>query len=171
MSLLPTWAPNLHPLIIHFPIVLVLLAALVDLVQLLRPQSGMGRLAAGLYVLGAISAIVAFFTGRAASLAVFTPGMAHGLVAEHRRWALVTTAALVGLAVVRLAAQLAGRGQSRADRLVFATLALAAAILVQQTAERGARLVYQQGVGVAAGPDADASSVNEAGAQSPGASR
>lgn len=171
MNLLPSWAPNLHPLIIHFPIVLVLLAALVDLVQLLRPQSSRGRLAAVLYLLGAISAVVAFFTGRAASLEVFTPGMAHGLVAEHRRWALVTTAFLVGVALVRGVAQVAGRGRSRVDRLVFAALALSAAILVQQTAERGARLVYQQGVGVVAGPGPVASGLTDTRPQDSGASR
>ena len=30
MSLIPDWAPNIHPLLVHFPLVLLLVAILVD---------------------------------------------------------------------------------------------------------------------------------------------
>ena len=41
---------------------------------------------------------------------------------------------------------------TRATRLLFMALGLAVPVLVQQTAERGARLVYEQGVRVLVGP-------------------
>jgi uncharacterized membrane protein len=146
--MIPSWAPNVHPMLIHFPIVLVMLAALVDVARLVRPHAGIGRLATGLYALGASAAVAAFLTGWLAARTVFTPGMAHGLVAEHRSWALVTTVAFVGVAAVRLSLQLLGRSESTTSRVLSAGVALALAVLVQQTAERGARLVYEQGVGV-----------------------
>lgn len=161
MQLIPPWAPNVHPLTVHFPIVLVLLAALVDLVQLVRPRAEARRLAVTLYVLGAVSSGVSFLSGRAAESMVFLPGMAQPLVADHQRWAFITTTFLATLAALRLTTHVAGRGHSRADRTLFAALALVAAILVKQTAERGARLVYEQGVGVVTGPAARSSSTDD----------
>lgn len=152
MHLIPPWAPNVHPLTIHFPIVLVLLAAVVDLAQLARPRAPVRRVAVALWALAAASAGASFLSGTVAQRTVFMPGMAPPLVADHQRWAFITTTFLATLAALRLTLHLAGRGEARSDRAVFAGLALAAAILVQQTAERGARLVFEQGVGVAAGP-------------------
>jgi uncharacterized membrane protein len=122
MHLLPSWAPNVHPLIIHFPIVLVLLAALVDIVQLVRPQARAGGLAVVLYLLGAVSAGVAFLTGSAGASEVFTPGMAQALVSDHRRWALITTSALAGIAILRLSVHLVRREETRFRRVVFAAV-------------------------------------------------
>lgn len=156
MSLIPPWAPNVHPVVVHFPIVLVLLAAAADVARLLRPGLGAGRLAPALYALGAASAVAAYLTGRSAALEVFIPGMAHPLVDDHGWWALLTTGAVLAVAALRIAAQLLPRPDGTRWRLLFALAGLALAVLVQQTAERGARLVYEQGVGVigASGPDA-----------------
>ena len=148
MPLLPPWAPNLHPLTIHFPIVLVLVAWAVDAAALFAKRGE--RLAVAstwLYVGGALSAVVAAYTGWAGARTVFIPGMAHGLIDDHRKWALVTTALLVGFVVLRLAFN-AWISRARAGRLVLVGLGLVLAVLIQQTAERGARLVYEQGVGV-----------------------
>ena len=35
MSLTPDWAPNIHPLVIHFPIALLVAAAMTDLADML----------------------------------------------------------------------------------------------------------------------------------------
>lgn len=152
MSLIPSWAPNVHPLIIHFPIVLVLLAVPMDVIHLVSPRTRViGNVAVTLYVLGALSAVSAYVTGRIAAGAVFTPGMAHSMVNSHERWATVTAAWLVGFAVLRVGSRIVRRGEGLAARALFVALGVAAAILIQQTAERGARLVYEQGVGVIPG--------------------
>ena len=146
--MIPSWAPNVHPMFIHFPIVLVLLAALVDVSRLVRPREDLGRLATALYALGALAAVAAFLTGWLAARTVFTPGMAHGLVAEHRVWAFVTTLALVVVAVFRVGLHSLGRPESTTSRVLCAAVALGLAAMVKETAEHGARLVYEQGVGV-----------------------
>jgi uncharacterized membrane protein len=165
MSLIPSWAPNVHPLIIHFPIVLVLLAVPMDVVHLVSPRTRvMSNVAVTLYVLGALSAVSAYVSGRIAAGAVFTPGMAHSMVESHERWATLTAAWLVGLAVVRLGARIARRGEGNAARVLFVALGIAAAILIQQTAERGARLVFEQGVGVIPGAVPEAGGTPPSGA-------
>ena len=61
MPLIPSWAPNFHPLVIHFPIVLVMTAAVVDLVDVVFERSAWLRAATTtLYVAGAIATIVAY---------------------------------------------------------------------------------------------------------------
>jgi uncharacterized membrane protein len=153
MSLVPGWAPNLHPLIIHFPIALLIAAAMVDLVDTLferPPWLGVG--ATSLYLVGAAAAVVAYVTGRQAAATVFVPGMAHPIVEDHRAWALLTTWYVGIVAVARVSALLAGFPRARAHRALLLMAALIGVLFLQQTAERGARLVYEHGVGVIAAP-------------------
>jgi uncharacterized membrane protein len=153
MSLVPGWAPNLHPLIIHFPIALLFAAAVVDLVDAIfeRP-AWLGSGAASLYLVGVGAAVVAYLTGRQAAATVFVPGMAHPIVEDHRTWALLTVWYVGIVAVVRVSALLAGFPRSRAHRLLLLTAAVIGVLFLQQTAERGARLVFEHGVGVIAAP-------------------
>ncbi len=153
LQLIPPWAPNLHPLAIHFPIVLVFLACGADIISGVRLRArGVAALAPFLYSLGAVSAAAAYVSGRFASASVFVPGMAHGLVDDHEQWALAATVAFVLVAAARFGVHLRGGPRGRGARLVFAALGLAVVFLVQQAAERGARLVYEQGVGVIPAP-------------------
>ena len=103
MSLLPDWAPNIHPLVVHFPIAWWIAAVIVDLIALMLPRAAWANTTAStLYPAGAVSAAVAYFTGRQAAATVFTPGMAHPIVLEHWNWALVTTIGFALIAVLRI---------------------------------------------------------------------
>lgn len=150
MPLIPEWAPNVHPLIVHFPIALLFAAALVDVVSLgvRRRYPTVRHTAAGLYVLGAVSAVVTFFTGRAAADSVELPTEAIAAVGNHADWATWTVwfFGLYGLA--RLGAAFWKGGGRLAVHLPLLLVGAAGLVLVQQTAERGARLVYDLGVGV-----------------------
>jgi uncharacterized membrane protein len=102
-SLLPDWAPNIHPLIVHFPIAWWLAAVLVDLIALMLPRAlWASTTASALYPAGAVSAAVAYLTGRQAAAMVHTAGMAHPIVLEHWNWALATTIGFGLIALVRL---------------------------------------------------------------------
>lgn len=153
LSLVPSWAPNLHPLVIHFPIVLLITAVAIDLVDVVfeRP-AWLGAAATSLNTAGAVAAIAAYLTGVQAGSTVFIPGMAHPIVDDHRAWALFTASYVGILAGARLSARLAGFPRARSHRVLLLTAGLIGILLLQQTAERGARLVYQHGVGVIAAP-------------------
>ena len=153
MQFIPEWAPNIHPLIIHFPIVLLLTAAVVDLIALARMRhKGLHLTSVCFYAAGALSAILTYFTGRIAADSVMLSSTANTLVTDHSDLALITTIFFSVYALVRLIVWHRSRTQE-VSRGLFAALilvGLAGYGLVQQTAERGARLVYEQAVGVRA---------------------
>ena len=152
MQLIPPWAPNIHPMIVHFPIVLVILAVAADFIHVMRPRTrGLEAIVALLYLLGALSAVSAYVSGRLAATTVFTPGMAHGLVDDHESWALATMSCFVLVVLLRLGIGFTRYANTPGTRMLFLALGLAVLVVVQQTAERGARLVYEQGVGVIQG--------------------
>jgi len=101
-----------------------------------------------LYVTGALSLVVAYVTGLQAAGTVLIPGMAYPVLTEHRQWALVTMTYCIGIAALRLLVLRGDGGRSRRRRTALLAIGLVSVVLIQQTAERGARLVYQYGTGI-----------------------
>ncbi|MEQ9103234.1 MAG: DUF2231 domain-containing protein [Rhodothermales bacterium] len=148
---LPDWAPNLHPLIVHFPIGILFTAALFDLVgTALRNLDFPRRAAMMLYVLGGIAITFTWLTGRAAADSVFLPTEANALLTEHAdlgTWAFYFFAAY---AVVRLITFFAGLEKSTPVRLIQTLVGLGGLALLTVTADHGAEMVFKYGVGVQA---------------------
>jgi uncharacterized membrane protein len=151
MSLVPGWAPNVHPLVVHFPVALLSAAVVVDVVAwVLRRNASLRNGATLLYVLGTGGAIAAYLTGRAASQTIWLPGMAQAVIGEHWNWAsrtvwffaLVTAARLVFL-------RPPGRVRGHAFVAAFVLAGLVGFSLLIETSDRGGRLVYEYGVGTA----------------------
>jgi uncharacterized membrane protein len=153
MPLIPSWAPNVHPLVIHFPIVLVIAAAVVDLVDVAFERSPwLTAATTTLYVTGAMSLIVAYVTGTQAASTVLVPGMAYPVLTAHGQWALATMAYCIVVATLRMILLRGERGRNRRRRVALLGLGLFSVVLIQQTAERGARLVYEYGTGIIGAP-------------------
>lgn len=92
MSLTPDWAPNIHPLIVHFPIAFLVMATLADLAGvILKGRKSVRDFATLLYAAGAVGTVMAYMTGRNAGDTVLLPAMATVLVDEHSDWAFRTT--------------------------------------------------------------------------------
>jgi uncharacterized membrane protein len=151
VNFLPGWAPNVHPLIVHFPIGLLLTAAGLDTAAwLLRCNRSLRLVATALYVAGTVMLIAAYFTGRAAADTVFLSGMAHAAIKQHWDMAFLTVWFFGALTVIRL---LLLRWLGSAPRsaaigaLVFA--GFIGVVLIGETGDRGGRLVYEHGVGIA----------------------
>jgi uncharacterized membrane protein len=151
MNIVPAWAPNIHPLLVHFPIALLSAAAAVDLVAwALRRHVFLRQGATLFYVLGTGGAIAAYVTGRAASQTVWLPGMAQAVVGEHWDWALRTVWFFAIVTVTRLVLlRPSRRGPGHALVAAFALAGLVGIGLLLETGDRGGRLVYQHGVGTA----------------------
>lgn len=157
MPLIPAWAPNLHPLVVHFPIALLFAAGAVDLAGLLTPDRKPVRdVATWLYIGGAATAVFAYFTGYTASQAgTFSPEVTV-LVDDHRDWAFGATWLFAFFASLRLAMSYSLRPR-RALQIGAFAIALAGLGALAQTTLRGARLVFEQGLGVRAVASAAAS--------------
>jgi uncharacterized membrane protein len=135
-------------MVVHFPLALVIVAALLFVAsRLLRSDAVAANLAIAAtwnLVLGAIAAVIALGTGLAAVLDLDVSAVAHQAIGLHLKWAMFTTLALVLLAVWR------GAGAAQASRpsWIFLIVLLLAATALTVTGYRGGKNVYEYGVGV-----------------------
>ncbi|NNE69574.1 MAG: hypothetical protein HKN29_04330 [Rhodothermales bacterium] len=151
MSLLPEWAPNLHPLVLHFPIALLFVAAAFDAVGLFSGDRGGWRKSANwLYALGAVTAVITWYSGTLAADSVFLPTEANALLTEHADLGLWTAWFFGGYAVIRMGINATKLGAGGMARIGFFVIGLAGLGLITVTATHGAELVYRYGVGVEA---------------------
>jgi uncharacterized membrane protein len=143
-----TAGPGWHPMVVHFPMALVVTAALLLLAaRLVRP----GPFAATLAIvgtwnlcLGALAALVALATGLGAVVHLDVGVAAHQAIAVHVKWAIFTSLPLVLLAVWRGA----GTAQESRPSWIFLMVLWAAAAALVATGYHGGQNVYEYGVGV-----------------------
>jgi len=166
---MPSW-DGLHPLIVHFPVALLLVVPIFILVgAVLSPSRGRPYLTAAmvLLLLGTVAVFVAVETGEAAGqLAERSPGMAqvletHESLAERTRvvFAVLSAVFVILLAAPRMLRRADTRLTTTVLPLAFLVLYGAGAMLLVNTAHNGGRLVHQFGVRalMAPAPVADAS--------------
>jgi uncharacterized membrane protein len=153
---IPAW-DALHPLIVHFPIALLLVAPLFIVIgALLQPEKGRVYLFSALILmaLGTTAVFVALETGEAAAkLAERTPEI-NAVLEHHEQLAETTRIAFSVLTVIfaaiillprllrRSPGWLAGRGLL----LLFLVAYGAGMLLLVNTAHNGGRLVHEFGV-------------------------
>ena len=150
MSLTPDWAPNIHPIVVHFPIALLTAAIVVDLVGLFtRTKAAVRDAATWLYCVGAAFAILAYFTGESGADAMLIPAQVNPLVNEHHDWAFRTTWFFAFFASGRLVVSYLVPPTPLLLGSAFA-FGLVGFVMLFETAEHGALLVFQHGLGVKA---------------------
>lgn len=148
--------PNLHPLVVHFPIALLVTALFFDLLALIsRGRRWLDHGATLLYCLAAIGAAAAWFTGlRAADTMWSMPGAAQAALSEHQDLGLYTMAATIVMTAFRLFVAWLSRKDTRTQlglfRLAAIVASFAVVFLAGLTADHGGALVYQHGMGVEA---------------------
>lgn len=144
---------HLHPMIVHFPIVLALLAICSDLWWLGsgRPESGLIRLQTGtvLLSLGAVMAVVAFALGDIAYDIAVTKGAPEAMLESHEGWGTTTTIVFAVAAALRALLWLRGLDAKPAGRIAAILPTAVVAVMVLVTAYFGGHLVYDLGVNVA----------------------
>lgn len=145
---------HIHPVLVHFPIVFVILLAAFDLVATARGATVSGRTTAGsistgLAVLAGASAVATYIFGGIA-LDIAEAGGFSSDVAEMHEGLGGIVAVVLGLwAVIRGVMWLRALRLHRPVAYLLPAVAIAAAVLVIVTAYFGGELVYQLGVNVA----------------------
>jgi uncharacterized membrane protein len=141
-------SPSLHPLVVHFPIALIVVAAALLLAARLLRSESLASTAATVgtwnLCLGAVAAVFALATGLGAVLDLDVTAAVREAVSQHMKWAMFTTLVLVLLAVWRGAGTAPGSRPS----WVFIVVLLAATTALGVTGYRGGKNVYEYGVGV-----------------------
>ena len=153
---LPTW-DALHPLIIHFPIALLLICPLFILIgACLSSPKGRPYLNTSLILLllGTASLFFAAESGEAASQLVDRDPPVEVLLKSHQALAIETRNVFITLSIIACGVFFVPRLSGTKDRLLFSrvlplsflVLYAVGIIFLVNTADRGGRMVHEHGV-------------------------
>jgi len=134
--------PDLHPLLVHFPVALLTFGVAADVVGWIRRKEISVTVAWWTQITGTAAILLSVASGLLAKGHVTEAGLLEKLDV-HEQLAFVTAAVFVGLTLWRIGAR--GRIPSR----VYLLCLIMGLLLVWGTAWFGGELVYRYGIGVA----------------------
>jgi uncharacterized membrane protein len=138
---------TIHPLIVHFPIVIGVLYLLAELsFRFVRKrQQEFDVLLLTFATLGALSSFFANFSGELAQNVFTSNQMAMSLIQQHANVALFVFWNFLALVVVGVVSLVKVKSRIRDLRLALSLLLI---VLIIIAAHRGSELVYQHGIGI-----------------------
>jgi uncharacterized membrane protein len=141
----------LHPALVHFPIVLILVGAVLAVTAAFTRRWHLPWLAAGLLLGGALGAFAAARTGHQdGEIVGEISASAEQLLDEHQEWGERTRnlAVVAALFAIVSAAIVRNPRAARGIGIAAALVAAAAAYAVSTTGHYGGKMVYKHGVGI-----------------------
>lgn len=149
MNIVPSWAPNIHPMLVHFPIVILLLAVFFDILSVLfRSKSSLRTVALFFYGIGILILWGVYFSGREAVESLKVADSVYPAISDHANWAGRTAWFWSALVVLRFFFLFRKWDRTVIVAILVILLGIVGNGLVFKTAEYGAALVYRLGVGV-----------------------
>ena len=144
--------PNLHPLMVHFPIALLTVSVALDLVSVLRKKEELARSGWWMMLIGVCWLVASVISGLLAKESVVLVGRAQEVFEVHQQLAFLVAVMFGTLILWRLGTRTAlpVRLQS-----LYIGLSLLALVLMWAGALYGGRMVYEFGVGVSLQQEAD----------------
>lgn len=144
---------HVHPMLVHFPIVLFIIGLLAGIYLLLRGEDLAQReclpmVGVASFVVGVIMAFIAATFGDMALDAAIDKGFAKSPLEEHEELATMTMVIFSLLTVVWVGAMWKGIKIRGAKALLFVITAIVGVGILLSTAYRGGNLVYKKGVNV-----------------------
>ena len=143
----------LHPALVHFPIVLILIGTAVAVLAVFLRRWHLPWAAAGLLLAGAVGTMAATWSGEEAhEEAGELPPETEQIIEEHEEWGERTRNLAIVAGLLAAGAVMATRYPKTSRGLAIATaiVGLAASYAVSETGRRGGQLVYEHGVAVSA---------------------
>jgi len=144
---------HIHPMLVHFPIVLFIAAAIIQLILIFKSEDIAERKClqiAGItcLVLGLIFAFAAAFFGDIALDAAIDKGFTEMPLEEHKDLAGMTIVIFAILTVILLGAMWKRFRIQGAKGIIFTLASVVGLVLLINTAYQGGNLVYKEGVNV-----------------------
>jgi uncharacterized membrane protein len=151
---------NLHPMIVHFPIALLIVGFLSDIIGLASNKEFFHKAAFYLLVLGTAGVIAAYLSGNSAGESVNEAGALKIALDIHENAALITLWIIVTTALIRIVLVMLKRFRGVYK---WATVVIFAAgiVSVANTGHYGGQLVYKHAAGVQLMPDAQGNENNK----------
>jgi len=138
---------HLHPMLVHFPIALLIIGFLTDLAGLIIKRELLSQTGFYLLILGALGTVAAFMSGEQAGDGIAEQGLLKQAIEQHEEAADLTVWLVTVTAGIRIILVLMKRytGILKALALV---LFFACVLSVARTGYYGGKLVYEHAAGV-----------------------
>ncbi len=142
---------DLHPKIVHFPVALLMVYALLEILGVIFKKEFLSKAAHLFLFLGVLGAFAAVLTGHQAEEAAELLEKKGAIIqfsaiGEHENYATITlwffTVALALRTFLFIKKKFVG-----IYKYIFIAIALAGAFLIFETADHGGKLVYKYGIG------------------------
>ena len=138
---------NIHPVVVHFPIALLVMFFIVDLVASILQKDSWRQVAAGMLYLGTIAAGVSVAVGLMAAGSVEHGENVHLIMERHKLIGISILCLSLMLSIWRL---LSGGAIKGVTNIIFLIFAVVLNILIMLGADLGGLMVYKYGVAVEA---------------------
>ena len=139
--------PNIHPLIVQFPIVLLILAFISEFYGRIRNDRYFLRTGKYGILLGTVSLGAAVLSGWIAHKTVPHTESSYQFIEQHQMMGFIALAIFIGLLLYRFLV-LEKPDASRSKWIIFLILNLIGVLLMSYGAHLGGNLVFEHGIGV-----------------------
>ena len=136
----------LHPIVVHFPIALLITAVFFDLLGFYTQRQHFFQVGFYLMMLGIISGVAAIAIGLWAEELIESAGIPEAAIEDHERLAFVSVISFSVLLLFRW--WIKGEWSIVRNRAIYGILALVGLVALAGTGYYGGELVYKHGAGV-----------------------
>ena len=138
---------HLHPMIVHFPIALLIVGFLADSIGLIFKEDFFTKAGFYLLILGTLGVVAAYFSGNFAGEGVTEAGALKQALETHENAATLTLWVMVGAALIRIAMVLLKKHVGIYRWFAFIIFFLGV-LSIARTGFYGGELVYKHATGV-----------------------